>query len=326
MRRRDFISLIGGAALAAPLSARAQQGAMPVVGYLTLAAPEGNIGVTAFLKGLSETGYVEGRNVTIEYRWAHNEPDRLRELAADLVRRRVAVIATPGSTDAALAAKAATTIIPIVFSTAGDPVQLGLVASFNRPGGNLTGISFMTVELGAKQFGLLRELLPHATRFAVLVNPNQAVSSAFTREVQAAVASVGGHLEIFTARDNREISAAFASLAQKQVEGLVVGSAALFTSRRMQLATLATRHAVPAIYARREHAEAGGLMSYAPNLPDQSRQAGVYVGRILKGEKPADLPVVQPTKFEFLINLQTAEVLGITVPPGLLAIADEVIE
>jgi putative ABC transport system substrate-binding protein len=247
-------------------------------------------------------------------------------LAADLVRRRVAVIATPGSTDAALAAKAATTTIPIVFATGADPVGIGLVASFNRPGGNVTGVTTLSVELGAKQVGLLHELLPRATRFAVLVNPSGVNSEPFTGEVQAAGATIGRQIEVLTARNNREISTAFANLAAKRIDALVVGGGVLFSTRRVQLSTLATRHAVPAIYRSRENVEAGGLMSYGSDVADNFRQAGVYAARILKGEKAADLPVTQPTKFELVINLQTAEILGIDVPATMLARADEVIE
>ncbi len=300
---------------------------MPVVGYLYAGSPEPSaIQVAAFRKGLSETGYVEGRNVAIEFRWAHNEIDRLPELAADLVRRRVAVIVTPGSVTPALAAKAATTTIPIVFSSGADPVQSGLVASLNRPGGNVTGFSTMSNEIGAKRLGLLHELLPGAARFAVLVNPNSPTAELQIKDAQAAASTIGRQVEILYAGTNSEIDTAFASLVQKRADALLVSSEGFFTNRRVQLVTLAARHAVPAIYHVREFAEAGGLMSYGPSQTDQWRQVGIYVGRILKGEKPADLPVMRPTKFEFIINLQTARLLGITVPPTLLAIADEVIE
>jgi len=310
-----------------PLAACAQQPAMPVVGYLYAGSPEPSaIQVAAFRKGLSETGYVEGRNVAIEFRWAHNEIDRLPELAADLVRRRVAVIVTPGSVTPALAAKAATTTIPIVFSSGADPVQSGLVASLNRPGGNVTGFSTMSNEIGAKRLGLLHELLPGAARFAVLVNPNSPTAELQIKDAQAAASTIGRQVEILYAGTNSEIDTAFASLVQKRADALLVSSEGFFTNRRVQLVTLAARHAVPAIYHVREFAEAGGLMSYGPSQTDQWRQVGIYVGRILKGEKPADLPVMRPTKFEFIINLQTARLLGITVPPTLLAIADEVIE
>jgi putative ABC transport system substrate-binding protein len=331
MQRREFITLLGGAATMSsslrPRAAHAQQRAMPVVGYLYLGSPEASaLQVAAFRKGLSETGYVEGRNVAIEFRWAHNEIDRLPELAADLVRRRVAVIATPGSVAAGLAAKAATATIPIVFSGGADPVQSGLVASFNRPGGNVTGFSTMSNEIGAKRLGHLHELLPGAARFAVLVNPNGPTAELQIKDAQAAASTIGRQVEILYAGTNPEIDTAFASLVQKRADALLVSSEGFFTNRRVQLVTLAARHAVPAIYHVREFAEAGGLMSYGPSQTDQWRQIGIYAGRILKGEKPADLPVMRPTKFEFIINLQTARLLGITVPPTLLAIADEVIE
>jgi putative tryptophan/tyrosine transport system substrate-binding protein len=282
--------------------------------------------VAAFRKGLSEAGYVEGRNVAVEYRWARDHDDRLPELAADLVRLRVAVIATPGSTTAAAAAKSATTTIPIVFSAGGDPVQMGLVASLNRPGGNVTGVSSMAGDLGAKRLGLLQELVPRAVRFAVLVNPNNPLAEAFVTDVRAAAPVIGRQIEVFTAGTSRDIDAAFAMLLEKRADALLVGPDALFVSRRVQLATLTARHALPTIYPFREDVEAGGLMSYGPSNTDLVRQAGIYTGRILKGEKPAELPVVRATKFELVINLQTARTLGFTVPPSLLARADEVIE
>jgi putative ABC transport system substrate-binding protein len=326
MRRRQFIAGLGGA-IAWPLAARAQQPAMPVVGFLHSDSPEPIANrVAAFRKGLSETSYVEGQNVTIEYRWAHNDHARLSELAADLVRRRVAAIATPGSLAAALAAKAATTTIPIVFEIGGDPVQLGLVASLNRPGGNVTGFSSISAELWPKQLGLLHELLPGASRFAVLVNPNRPGVETQVSDAKAAATGIGRQLEMLYASTNRDIDAAFASLAQKQVDALLVGADPLFTGRRVQLVTSAAHHRVPAIYYVREYAEIGGPMSYGPNVTDLFRQVGVYTGRILNGEKPADLPVARATKFELVINLQTLRTLGIEIPTTLLAQADEVIE
>jgi len=330
--RRKFISLLGGAA-AWPLAARAQQPAMPLVGYLSAGTPEtwANV-VAAFRKGLGETGYAEGRNVAIEFSWARNEFDRLPELAADLVRRRPVVIATPSSAAATLAVKAATTTISIVFSTGLDPVQTGLVASLNRPGGNVTGVNNMAWEVGAKQLGLLHELQPAATRFAVLVNPNnrlldnRLVAELSIQDAQATVSTLGLQAEILYASTNRDIDSAFARLMQKRADGLMVGPDPLFNSRLVQLATLAVYHRVPAIYFDRAFAEAGGMLSYGANVTDQHRQLGIYTGRILKGEKPADMPVLRPTKFEFVINLQTARMLGLDVPPTLLARADEVIE
>jgi putative ABC transport system substrate-binding protein len=325
VRRREFIAGLGSAAVW-PVAARAQQAGAPVIGYVYSGA-EGSGGdqAAAFRKGLSESGFVEGRNVMIEYRWANNEYDRLPELAADLVRHRVAVIAAMGGTPAALAAKAATETIPIVFS-ASDPVQSGLVASLNRPGGNVTGINTMNSQLMAKRLGLLHELLPEAARIAVLVNSNNPFAGSNVRDLQAAAVTLGRQIEVLAAGTNREIDTALASLVQKRADALLVGPESLFVTRRVQPATAAMRYAVPAIYAWRESTEAGGLMSYGANLADLSRQAGIYVGRILKGEKPADLPVLQPTKFEFVINLQTARLLGIDVPETLLATADEVIQ
>jgi putative ABC transport system substrate-binding protein len=328
VKRRAFISLLGGAAAAWPLAARAQQSATPVVvGYLYVATPEAHASrLAAFRKGLSETGYVEGRNVAIEYRWAHNDTARLPGLVADLVNRPVTVIAA-GDLPSALAAKAASTAIPIVFETAADPVQAGLVASLNRPEANVTGVTNTGGELGAKRFGILRELLPGAARFAVLVNPNNPfLAEAWIKDTQSAAAAIGVQLEILRASTQREIDAAFTSIAQNRIDALVVMPDNLFGTRRVQFATQAARHAVPAIYSNREYAEVGGLMSYGTNILDAYRQLGAYVGRILKGEKPANMPVLQPTRFEFVINMQTVRTLGLDVPPSLIAIADEVIE
>jgi putative ABC transport system substrate-binding protein len=327
LQRRDFITLVGGTA-AWPLAARAQQPAMPVVGYLNAGSAEANRDVVqAFRKGLSETGYVEGQNVAVEYRWAEGQYDRLPDMANDLVRRRVAVIVTPLSTAATFAAKAATTTIPIVFSTGIDPVQAGLVLTLNRPGGNATGFVTMNNEIGAKRLQLLRELLPAAARFAVLVNPTTPlVAEPVIKDLQAAASVIGRPIEILTASTNRDIDAAFANLVQKRVDALLVSPDLFFGTRSAQILTLAARHVVPVIYAGREFAEAGGLMSYGTSRTDPYRYAGIYTGRILKGEKPADLPVQRPTKFEFVINLQTARILGINVPATLLAQADEVIE
>ena len=325
MNRRDFIAAVGGA-VAWPLAARAQQRAMPVIGYLSLGSPELLANeIAAFRSGLSESGFIEGRNVTIDYRFAGDVADRLRELAADLVRRRVTVITTT-SLDAALAAKEATPTIPIVFSTGGDPVQYGLIASFSRPGGNVTGINYMSSDLGPKRLQLLHDLLPAASRFAALFDPTFPGAESRIAEIAVAASSLGLPIEVVTARTNREIDAAFVSLVQKRIDALWVDPSALFTLRALQVVTLATYHRVPAIYAYRRYVDFGGLMSYGPDLPDQDRLAGIYVGRILKGEKPSDLPVMRPTKFQFVINMQTARIFGIEVPPTLLAIADEVIE
>jgi ABC-type uncharacterized transport system substrate-binding protein len=328
MRRRRFLGVLGGAA-AWPLAARAQQPALPVVGFLdprslhyTLADQQ-----RAFRQGLKDAGYVEGENVVIEYRWAEGQIDRLPALAAELVRRRVAVITTGGGPAAALAAKAATTTIPIVFVVGEDPVKLGLVASLARPGGNLTGINLVIGELTAKRLGLLRELVPGAARVAVLVNPaNTANAETTLRDVEPAARAMGLQIQILKASTSREIEAAFATFVGERPDALFVGNDTFLLSRRVQLVHLATRHAIPATYTARDFAEVGGLMSYGSNITDAYRQIGVYAGRILKGAKPAELPVVQSTKFELVINLPTARMLGLTVPDKLLAAADEVIE
>jgi putative ABC transport system substrate-binding protein len=326
MRRREFITLLGGAAVAWPLSARAQQAAMLVIGFLDAAsAAERSNFLAAFRQGLAEAGYVEGQNVAIEYRWAEGRYDRLPELAADLVRRRVGVIVTPGTTAAALAAKAATATIPIVFGVGGDPVQLGLVASLNRPGSNATGVNFFSMDLVAKRMELLRELMPAAHRIAVLVNPTDPENFKPTiRDVEAAVG--GQQVLAFEAATGRQIDAAFASLVREKVEALFVAGGAFFSTRRVQLAVLAARYAVPATYSQRLFVEAGGLISYGTPIADTFRQVGFYTARVLKGAKPADLPAMQPTKFELVINLNTARALRFEVPPTLLASADEVIE
>jgi len=327
IRRREFITLLGGAAAAWPISARAQQPAMPVIGFLSSSASPADRArpLTAFRQGVREAGYVEGQNVAIEYRWAQDQYDRLPDLAADLVRRRVTVIAAH-DTPSSIVAKAATTTIPIVFAGGADPVKLGVVASLNRPGGNVTGVTFVVAELGAKQLGLLHELQPGAVRVGVLVDPNYAPSQSFVSDVQAAASSIGKQIEVLEAHTGRDIDTVFARLAQKPIDALLVGPGPLIYSRRVQLVTLATYHRVPAIYHWRDAPEIGGLMSYGTSITDAYRQAGVYTGRILKGEKPADLPVMQSIKFEFVINLNTARAFGLSFPPGLLAVADEVIE
>jgi putative ABC transport system substrate-binding protein len=306
----------------------AQQRAIPVIGFLGAESPDPWASRTrAFHQGLSETGYVEGRNVVIEYRWAAGQNDRLPALAADLVRRRVSVIVTPASTPAALAAKAATTTVPIVFYVGGDPVELGLVASLNRPGANLTGVTTLASEVGPKRLELLRELLPTATMIAVLVNPTSpALTERFVRDLQAAAPSFGLQLHILQASTERELDTAFATLAQLRAGGLVIANDSFFSARFEQLAALASRHALPTIFQFREFAAAGGLMGYGADFMEACRQVGVYAGRILKGEKPADLPAQQATKAELIINLKTAKALGLTVPTALLVRADEVIE
>ena len=328
MRRREFIALLGGAAAAWPLAARAQQAGMPVIGFLDSRSLDALTDrLRGFRQGLKDTGYVGGENVAIEYRWAENQFDRLPVLAAELVRRQVAVIVTSGGATAASAAKAATTTIPIVFTVVEDPVRLGLVASLARPGGNLTGINFLSGELTAKRLELLRALVPAATRVAVLVNPANARNTETTlRDVEPAARAMGQQIQVLNASTSREIDTAFATIVRERPDALFVGGDAFFSARRVQLALLAGRHGVPAIYSDREYADAGGLMTYGSNIVDVYRQVGVYAGRILKGAKPADLPVVQSSKFELVINHQTARMLGLTVPPSLLATADEVIE
>jgi len=327
MRRRDFIAGVAGSTAAWPFVAHAQQPAMPVVGFLNLASLDANAErLRAFHRGLKDTGYVEGENVTILYRWAENQIHRLPELAADLVRRQVAVMAMPQALATVLAAKAATTTIPIVFANGDDPVKHGLVASLARPGGNVTGISFLAVELAAKRLELLRELVPTASRVAVMVNPTNPNAETTMRGVETAARALGLQIHVLNASTSREIVAAFATLGRERCDVLFVGGDAFFNSRRVQLAHLATRHAVPATYAAREIVEAGGLMSYGANVADAWRQVGVYTGRILKGAKPADMPVVQSTKFELVVNAETARLLGLTIPQQLHSSADEVIE
>ena len=326
MRRRDFIKAIVGSAAAWPLVVRAQQSATPGIGYLSASSPASRVHLlTAFWRGLRESGYVEGENVATEYRWAQDQYDRLPNLAADLIRRHVLVIAAT-DTASAIAAKAATTALPIVFASGGDPVGEGLVASLNRPSGNLTGVVFMASELGAKQLGLLHTLLPGAVRIAVLVDPNWPVTEAFLSDVRRAASTMKKEIEVIFVSTGSEIDAAFTNLAQKPVDALLVGPSALANNRRVQLVTLAAYHKVPAIYSFRESAEAGGLMSYGASITDAHRQVGVYTGRILKGQKPTDLPVVQSAKFEYVINLNTARAFGLNIPPEVLATADEVIE
>jgi putative ABC transport system substrate-binding protein len=327
MRRREFISLIGGVAATLPLAVHAQQPALPVVAFVRDGSPEANARyVAAFRKGLNESGYVEGQNVTVEYHWLEGQYDRLPALMADLVRRRVAVIATVGNSPAR-AAKAATATIPIVFGVGEDPVRLGLVSSLAQSGGNATGINFFVQEVTAKRLRLLHELAPKAVRLAVLVNPgNVSVAETTLREVQQAAPTIGLQIPFLNASTVGEIDAAFATLARERSDALFVAADAFFLSRRSQFVTLTARDRIPATFSLRDYVEVGGLMSYGTDIMDSFRQVGVYTAKILKGAKPAELPVLQSTKFELVINLQTARVLGIEVPPGIISIADEVIE
>ena len=330
MNRRELITLLGGAAAwplaAMPRAARAQQQAMPVIGYIGGGLPAASAHMaTWFRQGLAEAGYAGGRNVAIEFRWVEGQYDRLPAVAAELVHRQVAVIVAPG-TPSALAAKAATATIPIVFGATDDPVKLGLVASLARPGGNATGVHFFVSDLAAKQLGLLRELVPAAARVGLLVNPNHANAEVVARDLATAAAAIGVQVEVVQASDGRGIEGAFATLVRNKAEGLVIAADPFFYSRRLQLATLATRHAIPAVYNSREYAEAGGLMTYGTSLAEVFRHVSAYTSRILKGDKPGDLPVVQSTKFDFVINLTTAKALGLEIPPTLLARVDEVIE
>lgn len=328
MRRRDFIKVIAGSAVAWPFATHAQQAATPVIGYLDVGSSDGSAPiVAAFRKGLARTGQVEGRNVTIEYRWADGRNDRLPELAADLVRQKVTVIATPGSTAAALAAKATTTTTPIIFATGADPVAAGLISTLNRPGGNVTGVATLNAEVGPKRLELLHQIIPAASVFALLANPtNPVISEPLSRDAQASARTLGIRLHILHASNDGEIEAAFAALHGLAAGGVVIGSDQFFNSRSRQLAALALRHSLPAVYQYREFTAAGGLISYGASLTDAFELAGVYTGRILNGEKPADLPVQQSTKVELTVNLKTAKALGLTIPQSVLVAADDVIE
>jgi len=328
IRRREFITLLSGAAVAWPLAARAQQPPMPVIGFISSRSAEGSAQYgAAFRKGHEEAGYFERQNVTVEYHWLDGRYDRLPSVVADLVRRRVAIIATPGTTAAALAAKAATTTIPIVFGVGEDPVKLGLVASLAKPGGNATGVNFFLNEIIAKRLGLLHELAPNAVRIAVLVNPaNAPTAEATLREIPEAARGLGLQVQVLKASTSRDIDAAFATLRREPADALFIAPDGFLVSRRMQLALLAMRHGIPTAHSSREGVEAGGLMSYGTDIVDMVRQAGVMTGQVLRGAKPADLPVIQSTKFEFIINLSAARALDLEVPPGLSARADEVIE
>jgi putative ABC transport system substrate-binding protein len=326
MRRRGFFALVGGAA-AWPFAARAQQPLMPVIGFLHAGSPEQNVlRLAAYRKGLSDAGFVEGRNVAIEFRWADGHVDRLPGMAADLVRRQVAVIATPGSTDAALAAKSATATIPIVFAAGGDVVGLGLVTSLSRPTANVTGATSLNADIAAKRLELIRQVVPKETRYFALVNPSSVLSGSYLKDLQVGAAGLGLHVEIINASTDADIDTAFAKLPQQPGPALLVSTDAFFFSRHEQIARLATRYRVPAMFDNREYAAAGGLMSYGADFYNVLQLAGVYTGRVLRGEKPADLPVLQSTKYEFVINLKTANALGLSVPPTLLALVDEAIE
>jgi putative ABC transport system substrate-binding protein len=328
MKRREFITLLGGAAAAWPLSARAEQAGMPVIGFLNSQSPDGYTErLRGFRQGLKEAGFIEGENVAIEYRWAENQLGRLPTLATDLVRRRVAVVVALGSPNLAMVAKAATTTIPIVFLVGEDPVRFGLVASLARPGGNITGINLFNNEINAKRLTLLRELIPAAVGAAVLVNPtNASIAETTARDVETAAHALGLRLQVHNAGTSREIDATFATFAGERPDALFVAGDPFFNSRRVHLVHLASHHRLPTIYASRAYPDIGGLMSYGTDVTDSYRQSGVYTGRILKGAKPAELPIVQASKFEFVINAQTARMLGLTLPPSLLATADEVIE
>ena len=327
MKRRDFITLVGGAAAAWPLAARGQQSARRLVGFFSSRSPEDSAYlVAAFHRGLSEQGYIEGQNVEIKYQWARGQWDRLPAIAADLARRNVAVIVAAGGEPAALAAKAATTSIPIVFATGGDPVKLGIVSSFNRPGGNMTGTMVVTTDLESKRLGLLSELLPDAALTGVMMNPRLPQAEATLREVQEAARTLGRRVLILHASNEPELNSVLTNLAQQNVKALLITADPFFDTQRAKLIAFAAQHSIPAIYQFREYALAGGLMSYGASLTDNYRWFGVYTGRILRGEKPAELPIVQSVKFEFVINLKTAKALGLEVPPTLLARADEVIE